>query len=652
MKISRIEFENFRNFKERGMIECSTDGNVTIIYGKNGEGKTTLHQLLQWVFYGKVHFNLTTNNILYNLSFEEEQPFDSEFEVWGRVDFEHNNEKYSLTRKSIYKKRLFKSDLIGESIELNKMNSDYDWKRINKPEETIEKLLPSGLADYFFFDGEGMIADLRVKGKESASKLKKALFSMFDLDVLEAATTHIGDTDLKTTVLGKLYLNKGTISSDSEIQAAKTNIENAQKKLDEISNKKTEDESEKVSLKNTINIISEKIGSNKSKEEYEKQRKSLQRNRDIFIENSKFAKSEFGSSVMEMFPPLFVSKAVMDAKEILHLKIENTRLPHGISKTLINYLLSNSTKTCICGQDLCENEKEHIKSYLSLLPPKSYSSLYSEFSKTAKAWGNGYDKTKIEAYIKSVLDNDDSAADCDRQIKELDNQEKQSIDIQNLIEERQKAEERINELEEYVKEAEVSLSKYNIYLKKQMALFDGLTSQTAAGEEVLRKIDLMKKVKEYFEKELISASKKYSKKLQENIQELLNTIFGGTVRNVAVSEDFAVTVTESHGDESKSEGQFAVVSFAYIGGILKMLQSEEGLASKEYPLVLDGPFSKMDNTYRQNVVETIPEFVPQIIVFSKDNLQDVFPQNKIGKVWTISSNEEKNIAEVKEGFLW
>ena len=652
MKISRIEFENFRNFKERGMIECSTDGNVTIIYGKNGEGKTTLHQLLQWVFYGKVHFNLTTNNILYNLSFEEEQPFDSEFEVWGRVDFEHNNEKYSLTRKSIYKKRLFKSDLIGESIELNKMNSDYDWKRINKPEETIEKLLPSGLADYFFFDGEGMIADLRVKGKESASKLKKALFSMFDLDVLEAATTHIGDTDLKTTVLGKLYLNKGTISSDSEIQAAKTNIENAQKKLDEISNKKTEDESEKVSLKNTINIISEKIGSNKSKEEYEKQRKSLQRNRDIFIENSKFAKSEFGSSVMEMFPPLFVSKAVMDAKEILHLKIENTRLPHGISKTLINYLLSNSTKTCICGQDLCENEKEHIKSYLSLLPPKSYSSLYSEFSKTAKAWGNGYDKTKIEAYIKSVLDNDDSAADCDRQIKELDNQEKQSIDIQNLIEERQKAEERINELEEYVKEAEVSLSKYNIYLRKQMALFDRLTSQTAAGEEVLRKIDLMKKVKEYFEKELISASKKYSKKLQENIQELLNTIFGGTVRNVAVSEDFAVTVTESHGDESKSEGQFAVVSFAYIGGILKMLQSEEGLASKEYPLVLDGPFSKMDNTYRQNVVETIPEFAPQIIVFSKDNLQDVFPQNKIGKVWTISSNEEKNIAEVKEGFLW
>lgn len=102
------------------------------------------------------------------------------------------------------------------------------WRRIDKPKETIEKLLPSGLSDYFFFDGESMIADLRVKGKDSAGKLRKALYSMFDLDVIESALDHIGDTKLKTTVLGKLYLSKGTISSGSKIAAVKTNIENAQ----------------------------------------------------------------------------------------------------------------------------------------------------------------------------------------------------------------------------------------------------------------------------------------------------------------------------------------------------------------------------------------------------------------------------------------
>ena len=234
MRISKIEYENFRNFRDHGEIRCSTDGRVTIIYGKNGDGKTTLHQLFQWVFYGQVHFNKTTTDRLYNLQFESEHPFGSTFEVMGRIDFEHNNEPYSLTRTYTYKKGLNDSEKIAEDLSLNKMDQDHNWKRLDRPKEVIEKLLPSGLSEYFFFDGESMIADLRVKGKDSASKLRKALYSMFDLDVLEAAISHIGRTDLKTTVLGKLYLSKGSISSGSEICAIMANIEQAQSRLSKI----------------------------------------------------------------------------------------------------------------------------------------------------------------------------------------------------------------------------------------------------------------------------------------------------------------------------------------------------------------------------------------------------------------------------------
>ena len=54
---------------------------------KIGDGKTTLHQLVQWVFYGKVHFNKTATDRLYNLQYENECSFGDTFDVMGCVDF-------------------------------------------------------------------------------------------------------------------------------------------------------------------------------------------------------------------------------------------------------------------------------------------------------------------------------------------------------------------------------------------------------------------------------------------------------------------------------------------------------------------------------------------------------------------------------------
>ena len=261
------------------------------------------------------------------------------------------------------------------------------------------------------------------------------------------------------------------------------------------------------------------------------------------------------------------------------------------------------------------------------------------------------DKEKIENIIKRVLDNQELAAECDKKIKELDEAEKQSRDVEDLIVTRQQAEERVKELDQSIIALEGKNEKYKLYLKKQMKEYDDLTSGNEAGQKVALKIEIMEAVAEHFTKKLERAAIDYSEKLQNNIQMLLNNMLTSR-RTVSVSQEFAVRVTDSFNDESKSEGQFAVVSFAYIGGILKMLKDDEGLNAKEYPLVLDGPFSKLDPDQRQNVVNMLPEFAPQVIVFSKDDLHDVIASENIGRVWTIQSNDEKNIATVEEGKLW
>lgn len=639
---------------ERGKIECSTDGRVTIIYGRNGDGKTTFHQLFQWVFYGQVHFNKTTTDKLYNLKFEAEQKPGSEFEVMGRINFEHAGEDYTLRRTAFYSKSLLgETKFEHEEFELQRKDEDNNWKHIDKPVDMVEKLLPSGLSEYFFFDGESMIADLSTKSDDSAKKLRAALYSMFDLDILDMAIDHIGSTALKMTVLGKLYLSKGDASSGGEIAIIKTNIENAQSKIEKLSQKLRSAKEEKERNKQAITTISEQIGSSKSKAEYEKQRKQLQKTRDAAQKSMEQMQSDFGDTIMETYPKLLISKAILDASDVLKLKINKTALPMGLGKTLINYLLSddNTDGKCICGNPLCEVERQHIKDFLNLLPPKSYTSIYQEFITTAKTWGTGYNKEKLEGYIQMVISNNELVEQSDENIRILDSEQKKSADIEALVETRQKAEARIKELDELIVATEVELKKANIYLKKQMSEFDKLLKDDQKTQDAVRKIQIMEAVLDNFTSRLKNASDTYSKKLQLNIQELLSKMMDNE-RKVSVSPDFAVKVYDSFGDESKSEGQFAITSFAYIGGIFKMLKSEEHLSEKEYPLVLDGPFSKLDPTKIQNVVDVIPEFAPQVILFSKDSLQDVFKKEQIGRVWTIVSNVEQNVAKIKEGYLW
>lgn len=651
MKINKIEYENFRNFRDRGEICCSADGKVTIIYGKNGDGKTTLHQLFQWIFYGHVHFNKTTTDRLYNLQFESTLPIGTTFEVFGSIDFEHDGKQYSVRRVYTYKKGVNDSSKIAEDFSVSMRDADYNWRRMDKPKETIEALLPSGLSDYFFFDGESMIADLRVKGRDSATKLRKALYSMFDLDVIEAAINDLGRTDLKTTVLGKLYLGKGTIASGGEIAKAKTNVENAMGKLESVKLALDAASKEKTRLQEIVRSVSEQIGSHKSKAEYERQRKGLRGQRDTFLKNAASAQAGFGDAILDMFPQLLISKTVDDARKKINLEISKNKLPTGVSKKLIHYLLSDDTENCVCGRPLCQEQRAHIKKYLEMLPPKSYTNLYNDFSNTARNWGRGYDVAKIESFIVQVLDNQEEAKKCDRAIRELDEAEKKSPDIEDLIVTRQQAEEEIERQEKIINAKNIEKKAVELYLKKQQQEYDVLTEKSETGKIVAAKIAIINQVLDYFVQKLETESLAYSKRLEENIQMLIDDMLTSR-RKVSVSPEFSVRITDSFNDESKSEGQFAVVSFAYIGGILKMLRSEEHLSAKEYPLVLDGPFSKLDPDQRKNVVNMLPTFAPQVILFSKDDLHSVFPPESIGRVWTIVSNDEKNIAEIKEGHLW
>ena len=653
MKIKFIEYCNFRNFKNKGRLTCSTDGKVTIIYGKNGDGKTTLHQLFQWVLYNEVHFNKTASDKMYNLEFEREAVVNKPFEVWGQIDFEHEGNIYSARRVYTYKKEILSSVKVKEDFSVRK-KIDNDWgEKINNPQDFINMLLPPGLSEYFFFDGESMIADLNQLGINSADKLKTSLYTIFELDKYQQAINHIGTTELRTTVLGKLFSLLGESSTSEKVESLKQQIEGFQTQIEALKAEIDEQEEIRKENREKVRDISEKIGARQSKETLEIERKDTIAARDGYLETVKDGQVEFGRKLYEIFPKALLHKKMQDARKHIQLKIDKEELTPGINRTLLDSILNGSDEKCICGRPLYHEQIDRLMAYYRLLPPDSYKSLYDNFTRMVNLWGGSYKKEIIDKAIKSVIDNMNNARECDKKIAKITEEEKSCRDIEKYVKDRQTAEQKIEEAGKIIEEKKGNLSIYEKSLKVKMRDYKKEAEKSENYQKYATNIEVMEKVCQYFEEILKEKSGVYSKKLEEEIQVLINTMLTSS-RRVAVSTDFLLKVSDSFDDESKSEGQFAIVSFAYIGGILRMLSKDDTLTNKEYPLVLDGPFSKLDPDQRQNVIDTIPEFAPQVILFSKDDLTDCFEsqKDKVGYVWTIQSNAEKNVATIEEGFKW
>ena len=585
---------------------------------------------------------------MYNLELDRNAPVDSKFSVIGSIDFEHAGVDYSMRREWVYQKTLFETKRLSKSFTVSKKESNDDWVRLPNPDEVIEQLLPSGLKDYFFFDGESMIADLNAKGKDSAIRLKEALYLMLDLSIYDKAVDYIGSTELKTTVLGTLFLSKAAMGSSSELVTLGQRMESAQNSRDAQQERKEKLEHDIDELRDRITQISEQIGEAKSQRDYEVKRNECKSFRDKYLELAKKEYAYFGEELISVFPKLMMSKVIEKASKKIKAQAEGSQLINGVNKELIDALLQE--EVCICGNPLTEKEKEHLRKMYMYLPPLGYDSLYRNFTDMAARWGKEYDREKIESYIKNAIEDLENARKMDEEIAKIDDRMQLDKQYEKLVLERRKDEEVIKSLTAQKDGCIEELNKAKLLVNKLKKEIDRLSSTVESNKIVDRKIEIMEAVKEYFERILKEKSQIYSKKLENTIQSLLDIMLEAK-RKVNVGTDFSLRVSDSFDDESKSEGQFATVSFAYIGGIFKLLREEEILANKEYPLVLDAPFSKLGDEPRQKVIDTIPEYAPQIIILSKDNLQDAFG-DKIGRVYTIQSNEEQNVASIEEGFLW
>jgi len=192
VKFTRISLENFRQFYGKCSIQIAADSdrNITVLYGANGSGKTSLLNAFSWVLYGKFSPDFEMSQRLINERAWDEADTGDKVCTRVSIEFTHEGRKYIAERTAREEKNDSNSleDAVALPPTLECTDDDGEHYKIENPFDFMDQLLPERLHRFFFFNGE-RIEDL---AKETAYKeIQDAVKSVLGLEVVERSIRHL-----------------------------------------------------------------------------------------------------------------------------------------------------------------------------------------------------------------------------------------------------------------------------------------------------------------------------------------------------------------------------------------------------------------------------------------------------------------------------
>ena len=653
MKILSVELENYRQYKGKQKIEFSSQDskNFTIFVGANGAGKTNLLNAITWCLYDREeHLSQTPREMMMNII--NEQVLDqlkpgekatarvriSLGETTPRLIFEH-----SVTAKMKLDKGF---SLMEEPLHAWFLLPNKSWEESKQPAHTINGLLPQGIKDFFLFDGEKLDRFFQVGNEE---EVKRAILSVSQIDLLDRAMEHLDD---KLTQIRRDAKGISPKASDifSDLEDTKELVEKVKKELEVLRRDKAD------TSKNLAEIETRLRESNVPLvKAFQVQRDGLRVSMDESVERSGRVRGEILNHLVKMGPLIYASKALKSTLTLVDSKFKSGELPPQIRETFVRSLLNRGH--CICGTDISSNGPER-QSLDALLKVAKYSELentviqgkyvaeqligsltyFSEplerMEKELRAENEQYERNgillkEIDAKLRGI--NLDEVATLENQYVEL------RAALEDLIKDVSIRELNLKTLESRV---QTLGTEHRNELEKQRKHGDLLAKIDLCDKG----IQLLKSVKE----EVVGEVRKTIESKTKDY--FLSLIWKKeTYVNVKIDSSFRVSVINRLGGESigsLSAGERQVLALSFMAALTKV-------SGFKAPVVIDTPLGRISGEPKDNIAESLPEYLKDTQVTMLMTDQEYTPSvrqklsNRVGKEWTLDFDETNFETRVK-----
>lgn len=658
MIIKSLVVNNFRVFRGVHEIDLAprkqreyheAPAPIVLFGGLNGAGKTSILTAVRVALYGRAAFGRGLTSAEYQTQLDA--LIHKGIGITGdqssiQLVFTHSQNgvesEYRVTR-GWSKGRKDRLVLEKDSEELSQMNYDQCQSFLNE-------LIPSGIADLFFFDGE-KIAELAED--ESGEVLQTAVRRLLGIDVIERLRN---DLAIYLKRHDSAAMPSNIRNQIKELDQQRYNAECEAKELSNLASQfKGDIESNKIALDKAENELSMRGGAWANSREQEKAKQNeLEAERK---ELEKVLRGEIEGNLPYSFAPkvlenLFAQlESEKSAKQAQNFNSELQGFMDELSKQL-SFRLANATTALDTIKD-CLNERLSSQQGTEILLDIS-------------------DREFNQIYSQANLQSSESFTRFDRARKRLSVIEEQYANIAVNIERAPEQEQLKSQLNEINSLHEVRTS----ILLKHRETTESAKSKYREAIELSRKIQKLHdkhKVAHNAEASLANAQNahimlaEFSEKLTQVRVKQLESEFIKSYQKLARKEDLQLSArinTKSFDVELIDEKGHTISRKALSAGekqiyAISILEALGRTSGNQLPIIIDTPLGRLDSKHRDKLIQHyFPYASHQVIILSTDTEIDESYFNNadfkygISHAFEIQFDGITKSSKLKEGYFW
>jgi len=617
MLIKSITLKNFRQYIGEQTIVFSTDKerNVTVLIGMNTSGKTTLIRAFEWILYRKNEFddkNLLNQNVVDQMTQGETQ------EVVGTICLEHGDKSYEISRRQMY--TCYATGKIRTSVEhaticylqpdgqtKTEIGSDFDTN--------IERILPKALSPYFFFGGE------RIGGISHRDDIEASVKGLMGLDILANAMMHLKSVIAKLRKGMDFTGNQKALDAQSryavlgeQITAVNAELANAKEQLEYYRDQQSS--------------FAAQLKANQETAENQRKRETL--NRIIKeLEDTVAAKRRAVAKVFSEGSFAYLSTPMLKhAITVLDSVSDDTESVPEMTAASIEYIINRGV--CICGTCIQPGSaaEQYLRAEQKKQPPESIGALVRRYRETgmeyltqAESFADRMKKeyAELRRVIRDLGHRRDEYEDLGRKLKD-------AKDVGIIEEKYQQARKRVSEFENRANNLTKQIGGLETQRSQAERMIENYGKANDKNARITEMIDYAQAVYDWIEQAYTGKETIVRSKLEERVNANFSKMYHGS-RNITIDEKYRVRYVDVTTEES--EGLKAVKSFAFVAGLVDLAKQalssgndgeEADIGPQYYPLVMDAPFSNVDEMHIRNIADILPRSAEQVImaVMKKD----------------------------------